>query len=315
MSVFPLSYSIPDEIFEETSSLEINKEFKMSPLVPGKLDTYIYNTEQSYYEMYRKSQFGLTCKKGGWDCLRHYEILASKCIPYFSNLQDCPVNTMKNFPKELIIEVNKKLDDRTLTEDEYNFYLDKIFCYSKNNLTCSKNGTYFLETLIKLNNFNKPLCELKVLFLSGTLGYRNVNYSRELLAIGLRKLLGVNFIDYPQINILYKDCENKEKYVGKGFTYGGRLDNITIDRNNIEERISNKEFDLVVYGKVGKKIKKKKGTYMHQLYEHEYWDIVKANYDKNQIVFVYGGDSLRNIDNQCIKMHSQNGICFVREFA
>ena len=45
--------------------------------------------------------------------------------------------------------------------------------------------------------------------LSGDVGYRNVNYSRETLAIGLRKLCGINFIEYPKL----------KKYVGNDSTY------------------------------------------------------------------------------------------------
>ena len=59
-----------------------NKTF-ISPLIPGKLDTYIYEKERDYYDMYFNSLFALTYKKAGWDCLRHYEILANGCILYF----------------------------------------------------------------------------------------------------------------------------------------------------------------------------------------------------------------------------------------
>jgi hypothetical protein len=29
-------------------------------------------------------------KKGGWDCLRHYEIIGNGCMPYFENIEKCP---------------------------------------------------------------------------------------------------------------------------------------------------------------------------------------------------------------------------------
>ena len=31
------------------------------------------------------SWFGLTCKKGGWDCLRHYEIIAAGALLLFKD--------------------------------------------------------------------------------------------------------------------------------------------------------------------------------------------------------------------------------------
>jgi hypothetical protein len=47
-----------------------------------------YNTEEEYYNEYKKSYFAITTKKCGWDCMRHYEILANGCIPYFLNIEN-----------------------------------------------------------------------------------------------------------------------------------------------------------------------------------------------------------------------------------
>ena len=47
-------------------------------------------------------------EKAGWDCLRHYEIIGNGTIPYFHELEDCPPDTLHSFPKELILETNKK---------------------------------------------------------------------------------------------------------------------------------------------------------------------------------------------------------------
>ena len=53
------------------------KDLDFAFLIPGRGETYIYQTEPEYYENYQRAYFALTCKKGGWDCMRHYEILAS----------------------------------------------------------------------------------------------------------------------------------------------------------------------------------------------------------------------------------------------
>lgn len=311
MEIYPLSYSIPEDLFIETDKkfLEFKKEYVLSPLIPGNLDTYIYNDEASYYDMYRKSKFGITHKKVGWDCLRHYEILANKCIPYFHDLKKCPINTMTTFPKDLINEVNEKCTNGDLRDEEYNIYLNKIYDYAKNNMTCRKNAEYFLNIISK----NTMRNNIKILMLVGQHDYKNVNYTRELLAIGLRRTLGSNFIDYPKISVLYDDCVDKEKYIGKGFTYGGRLKDENINRDDIENRIKNKEFDFIVYGKVGKKIGKVRPPYIDKLDNLQYWNVVSQHYDKTQIVFIYGGDSLRNINNDCLQLHAKHGICFVRE--
>lgn len=94
--LFPISYSIPEEKIID----HIPIKYKMiSSLYPGDKSTYIYNTEEEYYDEYRKSIFAYTFKKGGWDCMRHYEILACGCIPYFTDIYECPNNILIFCPK------------------------------------------------------------------------------------------------------------------------------------------------------------------------------------------------------------------------
>ena len=84
----PISFAIPkSKILKE---IDYNPKNILAPLIPGKLNTYIYDNENSYYEMYKKSIFALTYKKAGWDCLRHYEILMNGCIPLFLDIENCP---------------------------------------------------------------------------------------------------------------------------------------------------------------------------------------------------------------------------------
>jgi hypothetical protein len=102
--IFPITFSIPnDKIVVE---IPLKTKF-LSNLVPGDQTTYIYKTEKDYYNEYKKSLFATTYKKAGWDCMRHYEILACGCIPYFPNIENCPSKTMYHLPKKLIIEGNK----------------------------------------------------------------------------------------------------------------------------------------------------------------------------------------------------------------
>ena len=89
----------------------------MSSLIPGDTKTYIYNNETDYYNEYKQSFFAITKKKGGWDCMRHYEILANGTIPYFLNIEACPPNTMALLPKDLIMEGNL-LYDKLKNKDE-----------------------------------------------------------------------------------------------------------------------------------------------------------------------------------------------------
>jgi hypothetical protein len=91
-----ITFSIPEEKIVKDIP---NKSKLLSSLIPGNLSTYIYNNEEDYYNEYKKSLFATTILKAGWDCMRHYEILLNGCIPYFPNIENCPKNTMKLFPK------------------------------------------------------------------------------------------------------------------------------------------------------------------------------------------------------------------------
>ena len=107
-NVFPINFAIPKD--KIVSNIKADPKFLLSPLIPGKLNTYIYENENSYYEMYQNSAFSLTYKKLGWDCLRHYEILMNGSLPIFLNINKCPDLTMHNFPKKIIGEITNKYE-------------------------------------------------------------------------------------------------------------------------------------------------------------------------------------------------------------
>ena len=79
--VAPFSYSIIDDLIDDTLTSKIRKVYDMAPMVPGDVKTYIYDKEDEYNNMYRSSKYAITEKKNEWDCLLHYEILGNKCIP------------------------------------------------------------------------------------------------------------------------------------------------------------------------------------------------------------------------------------------
>ena len=112
MKIFPLSYSIPREKIKGLRILN-DKKRELSFVVPGKVreHNYSYDTEVSYYNQYEESKYAITKKKGGWDCLRHYEILMNGGLPIFLDIENCPINTMKYFPKKDIINIKNKYEN------------------------------------------------------------------------------------------------------------------------------------------------------------------------------------------------------------
>lgn len=97
---------------------------------------YIFDNECEYYKNYQISKYGLTKKKGGWDSMRHYEILANKCIPLFENLSECPEYTLTNLPKKLLIDIKNEYPD--ISDSQYNEYSEILYDYTIENLTTDK---------------------------------------------------------------------------------------------------------------------------------------------------------------------------------
>lgn len=140
--LYPISFAIPEskirnEIKEKTQVL--------SNIIPGTAlqRNYSFIDENLYYDEYSKSMFGLTKKKAGWDCLRHYEIIASKCLPYFENYQMCPKFTMMNWPTELQRESNSMYETKNFSQ--YSIVLEEFSKYCFKHLTTKALANYVLS--------------------------------------------------------------------------------------------------------------------------------------------------------------------------
>lgn len=147
-TIHPISFAIP------TDKLHFDniKTRLFSICDPRDRSTYIYKTEADYYNGYRESLFGVTTKKAGWDCMRHYEILGNGCLPAFFDISQCPPKTMANFPKErtarMLDLLQKSQSDvnamKSLYIDNCGFFQD----YTYNHLTTRKLGEYILNRLV-----------------------------------------------------------------------------------------------------------------------------------------------------------------------
>ena len=292
----PITFSIS---FDKIVKNIPQKTKLLSNLIPGKLETYIYNNETDYYEEYRKSYFATTTKKAGWDCMRHYEILANGCIPYFPNIESCPVNTMALLPKNLILEGNnlynsikhKNIDDLTEKEiSECNILIAKLLDFTRCNLTTNTLATYILEK----TNYSSVS---RILYLSGN---TDPDYLRCVTLQGFKELYGSNCHDYPKIQHIYKSNNiNYGALYGKGISYTNILDESLHDNNldnNIINDIKSKYYDIVIYG-----------SYHRGM---PYYDLITQIYKKNEIILLCGEDCHKcNYRNWLNKGH----YVFVRE--
>lgn len=283
--VYPISFSIP---YEKIVTGIPNKTKLLATIVPGKPDTYIFgNSEKDYYADYQCSLFGITTKKAGWDCMRHYEIMANGCIPYFPDITNCPIETMTNIPKDLIIEGNqlyikyKSLSFDTiqsLYKDEYTSFIDRILLYTRNHLTTEHTAKYILNKVIP--SFTNSI---NVLFISGSI---YPDYLRCLCLHGLKRILGSKCHDYMFVPHMYTDYitqhDNRELY-GNGFTYSRLLAPEMHDfakDKTVEKDIMQRKYDIVIYGSLHRGL--------------PYIENVRQYYPPDRIVFLCGEDIHQN---------------------
>jgi len=145
--LYPISFSIPENKINITP---VEKDRKFATVIPGDPSTYIFYNEADYYHDYSRSWFGITTKKGGWDCMRHYEILGSYCMPYFKDIRKCPDLTLFNFPKDLCLKANKLIEKDSFNSEYYYDLLNQAFQHLKEKLTTQKVAEYLVNTIMTL---------------------------------------------------------------------------------------------------------------------------------------------------------------------
>ncbi len=286
--IYPIQFSISEtKIVEKVP--EKTQDF--ARLIPGDVSTYIYTDETEYYKDYSRSYFALTWKKGGWDCLRHYEILASGCIPYFVDLEKCDTDTMPFFPKELILEAMHlegvaypNIDHDKFNKEKYFEILNQLLEHTRKYLTAKNLAQYVLDTIHYTGTG-------KILYLTSD---PSPDYLRCCSLIGFKELLQNRVVDFPKIDHIYKSYgEDPRQLYGRGFTYAKVVEDLPIDRSAIEKQILQKEFDLIIYGSVHR------GAKFH--------DLVQLIYEPDEIIYFCGEDQ-----HQC--PYTNLPHLFLREF-
>lgn len=142
---YPIYFAIPEQ--NVITAPLADKIREQAFIIPGDMSTYIYENEEDYYKGYAISKYGVTTKKAGWDCLRHYEILANGCIPYFPGIEKCPQYTMHLFPKNIIQETNKLIEMKMLSDSLVNYYCNTLLSYTKEHLTTKALARYVLAVM------------------------------------------------------------------------------------------------------------------------------------------------------------------------
>ncbi len=95
LQVHPLGFSIPaavifDSVPAKTQMFQTHiVDRELLELTAGSKEHFFVD-ESAYRSDLGAARFGITTRRAGWDCLRHYEIAASGTIPCFRDLNNKP---------------------------------------------------------------------------------------------------------------------------------------------------------------------------------------------------------------------------------
>ena len=95
----PISFSIPSRkvVSSPPTKLKLFPNHIVDRDVVDHLgdrsDKYLFSQEREYYNDLQVSKFGITTKRSGWDCMRHYEIAANGAVVCFRDLDLKPIHS------------------------------------------------------------------------------------------------------------------------------------------------------------------------------------------------------------------------------
>tara|TARA_A100000164_G_scaffold381792_1_gene435486 strand:+ start:1207 stop:2163 length:957 start_codon:yes stop_codon:yes gene_type:complete len=168
-NVYPTGYGIPEEVILSIDFSKKNKliqstypkyaNFEKPIDLGGSTKHHIFQNENAYFNDLAESWFGLTSIKGGWDTLRHYEIIASGTLLLFRDYESKPEYcSPQNLPcfsysnkNELSYLLNNLVINNKPTY-EYENMLDKQRKWLYENGTTKARASKVIETIRKYPN-------------------------------------------------------------------------------------------------------------------------------------------------------------------
>jgi hypothetical protein len=300
--IYGIGFGINADKLQPLLPLEL-KTRPFSALIPGVPATYVYATETAYYDQYAASYYAFTWKKAGWDCMRHYEILAAGALPYFVDLTAAPPDVMPGFPRDLVLQAmhlpgvgaDGTIDFAVFPKAEYERLRRAIRVITMQQLItaavatrlltiagyhCSASFSASSSTSSSAVSPHQNSQNPRVLFLSGSV---DPDYMRCTLLVGLKQALGpAAVLDVPKVPHVYASYPESaaQTLYGRGFSYTRALaDDPPLRRDHVSvvAAIRARAFALVIYGSMHR------GT--------PYLEEVCAAYAPHEVVFVCGEDT------------------------
>lgn len=163
-NVYPTGFGIPKErvlrinlnnkkqIYQKTAP-DFSAFREVKDMIAG-FTHHKFTVEHEYYADLQSSWFGLTCKKGGWDCLRHYEIIAAgACLLFRDYDKKPPLCSPQNLPcfsyssKEELDGIINRLVVNGKPTDEYIDMVNQQRKWLLEFATTEARAKYIVETI------------------------------------------------------------------------------------------------------------------------------------------------------------------------
>jgi hypothetical protein len=158
-----ISFSIPEvKILESKpekeqkfqTHVQCNIAYKLNEVAENCTSEPIFASEEEYYNDLAASKYGITMKKGGWECMRHYEIAANWAIPCFYNLlekpSECAPHGLRDLDNCVAFSSSKELIRKINYIEQNNLYevIQKNALQWVKQNTCCRKADYILETVL-----------------------------------------------------------------------------------------------------------------------------------------------------------------------
>lgn len=147
---YPVHFGIPAEKILKTRPEKTRFMAEYDPLINR--GPYIYDTEAEFYNNYKISYFAPTMRKMGFDCMRHYEILANWALPYFRAVDGVPDTAMHRYPKKECDLVRRLIEygpaGCETAIDLYDRIIEPVMEIVRTKLTTESVTQYVLDTVI-----------------------------------------------------------------------------------------------------------------------------------------------------------------------
>jgi hypothetical protein len=150
--ILPINFELKTQLHQSAYP----RYAKYEPVHEVNRSHYLFNDEEEYYKDMSKSWFGLTSKRGGWDALRHYELIAAGCLLLFCDYDrkprycapgDCPAISYNSL-EELHSIMNRLVVDGKPT-NEYINRLHEQRDWLLKNATTKARAQYVINVLEK----------------------------------------------------------------------------------------------------------------------------------------------------------------------